>query len=591
MHEKGPRRAGDLIFLATAACVYLRLFFAVDFVDESFYVALPYAFELGHRPIVDELGTHQLGGLLLRPFVSLHLAIVGSSNGLVLCVRHLYFAFSLGSALLARGFLGRIFGSAVGSLAGAVSVAYVPFLIPSISYNTIAYLGLLSGSLQLASGCQPRGRNIRLCSGTALLAAATFAYPPMLLAAVTALACATWALWIESDRESRRHAVLAIGLTGAACLGVALATLVLLGAPGELERILELNRALGKQGGGSEKLRALVREATLERSYLLALAALVVTIAVCFRRISNRWLLGAIAVAAGPALLVLDSLYVRFNQPYTTSSFVFSAIGLSALPAVLDLRRAIPHHHWRALIVVTVPALVASASILWASANGMRNAALGLLPATLVAIACLSHAVAGRARAGSGSERGGQSPNRLAAQAPIFLLVSSLLGFLGSQMWTHSYNDAPAWTLRARVGDGPWTGILTEPTRRSFIETLAADLRGARGESSTIIFLDYFPAGYLMTDLKPQTPSLWTFPAVRGLWGSEASREFYARELKDRGALPDLVVRIYCFPMTHGVMTIPQNERDPVLVQLAVYDYEVVVRQPCYSITRRIQRE
>ncbi len=63
-----PLRLGVVaIFGITALAVYARLYFGIDFTDESYYAALPYAFSLGHRPLQDELAIHQFAGLMLVP--------------------------------------------------------------------------------------------------------------------------------------------------------------------------------------------------------------------------------------------------------------------------------------------------------------------------------------------------------------------------------------------------------------------------------------------------------------------------------------------------------------------------------------------
>ena len=86
---------GELTRPLVAICVvgfalaYARIYFGVDFGDDSFAVGVPYAFTRGARPFVDELLVQQTGSLELTPLVWLYAAVVGSADGIVLFVRHL----------------------------------------------------------------------------------------------------------------------------------------------------------------------------------------------------------------------------------------------------------------------------------------------------------------------------------------------------------------------------------------------------------------------------------------------------------------------------------------------------------------------
>ena len=82
-----------------AALTYGRLYYGVDLTDESFYVAVPYRFALGARPLIDETNiVPQTPGLLLYPFLKLWDSLVGL-DGVMLYARHLHLLFFAGVAL------------------------------------------------------------------------------------------------------------------------------------------------------------------------------------------------------------------------------------------------------------------------------------------------------------------------------------------------------------------------------------------------------------------------------------------------------------------------------------------------------------
>ncbi len=85
----------SVIGLAVLA-VFARMFYGVDFTDESFYAALAYKLALGARPLVDEFDTHQLAAWLLQLYARAYLAVVGSSTGFVLGLRAAFFTLTFG---------------------------------------------------------------------------------------------------------------------------------------------------------------------------------------------------------------------------------------------------------------------------------------------------------------------------------------------------------------------------------------------------------------------------------------------------------------------------------------------------------------
>ena len=144
-------------FAATAILAWVtlsRFRYGVDFTDEGFYNAMPYAFALGARPFVDETLVQQTSALILLPLVKVYLAVVGSADGLVLFMRHVYWVASAATA----GVVFRLLRDVVDpprALAVAVcGFLFVPFHIPSLSYNSIA---MLSMSCALFTGALGRG--------------------------------------------------------------------------------------------------------------------------------------------------------------------------------------------------------------------------------------------------------------------------------------------------------------------------------------------------------------------------------------------------------------------------------------------------
>ncbi len=588
---------GATCLWVVAIAVYARLYVAISFTDEAFYIALPYSFWLGHQPVGDEIATHQFAGLLLQPAISAYAALMGSSSGIVLFSRHLYFAVALACTLLVRRYFTRAFGGRVANFVAAVSLAYIPFLIPSISYNSLAGFGLLVGAVFFASACLPDRDPARLCLGVATLAAATFAYPPLIVAAGATVVLGLIGLRATRGSALLRRASVYVALTGIGCAVLASLVLLALGDIEDFARILEFNSAMAAQGGGAEKLTYLGYEFAKESRFFVALVVVLGCIALGYSRLSRVAAAALLCAALAPALHWIGRLYKPITEPYSTIPFVLSAIGLAAPMVLFAVRSQLTRDRWIGLAILVAASFIATPVILWSTANGLRNGTLGMLPATLVTLACLSRLQTARADAPPPPPPQtithecdeAENATRPHAGLPFALLLTSLIAFQLVQTWTHNYGDFPIWQLRVAVTDGPWKGIRTSPGRLGFIRKLTADLAQARGAAQTVIFFPFFPAGYLLTDLRPLTPAIWIFPDSDTWWGNRAARAIYADELRKREEQPGLVVQMHCVPLTSRRAKFPSEPDDPLTQRLTGPDYRVTHTHPCYTISSRQQ--
>ncbi|MCP5045253.1 MAG: hypothetical protein GY944_29855 [bacterium] len=572
--DRTMHRVGLTVFAVAAIALYARLYFGIDFTDDAFYVALPYAFALGHRPLVDELAAHQFAGIALVPFVKAYLFATGSQDGLVLFARHLYFAAALACAAIARSTLSALFGRAIGTLCAAVSLAYVPFMLPTVSYNTLAYLGLFAGSMLLSSTCLPQRKPWRIGAGVLCVALAGFAYPPVSAAGLVATLLALVGVHHVREPQLRSRALAATAGAGMLALAIAAATIFSYGDLGDLARIRALSDAFAVQGGGLEKLLQIVGEALLQWKYFLALGTFCGFVTAAIRWIRDPRLAAATLLFTAPALLLASWLFIPHREPFSTAPFVISALGGLAAVSLRRLCASVTPHQAAALRVILIPSLLSGAVVVWASANGLRNGALGLLPACLVAVGTLP--------AWRSSGRGGAAP----AGWPTVVFALGLVGFLVLEMWTHVYRDQPIHLLTARMESGAWQGIYTSEDKQRYIQTLERDIAHWRGNARTVLFMDYFPGGYLLTDLRPKTPALWLFPWNETQQGNRAIREIYARELGSEDQFPDLLVRMRCVP-THRMVPIPIKAEDPLARRLADAGYRRVEVRDCHRIMKR----
>jgi hypothetical protein len=468
--------------LAVAGVTYWRLWYGVDLTDESFYVVLPYRFALGARPFVAETTVAQQAGLLVFPFVWIYHELAGI-EGLVLFVRHLQFLFSLlvGAAVV-LSLRGTLRSAWTALLLAASAIAFVPFDIHSLSYNTLG-CGLFTAGCLLAYLSLRRPPSILwlaaagICSGLAV-----FAYPSLVVAVVVA-----FGLRLLLAPPRWKTELLGFGVPSFLVAAAAMGSVV--GAAGLHAVVNGYHRSsdyLGHSGGASKIVDVLHHQWTTLHFWYLALPALV-ALGMLWR---YKRPLAPIVLVALPFLVLPGSLYHSLaSPPYTATLEYLAHYGVLALPlALLVWRRAEAR---LLLVAVWVPALVAGLATAYSSNNGGVNFGIGFFPATLVTTVFLLWAL-------EDSLGPGLQWTWAAALVPAILVV------LGGQV----YRDGPISNLTWAVKSGAYAGIRTSPNKELFLEQFQADLARI-GPHCRIVFFKDFPAGYLLARSRPDTNSAW----------------------------------------------------------------------------------
>jgi hypothetical protein len=440
---------------------------------------LPWRFAHGASPFVDETTVAQQAGVLVSPFVWVWRELVGV-EGVVLYVRHLQFLFSL--LVTAAVFVGlrSVLRSASAALLAAVAgVAFVPFDIHSLSYNTLGSGLFTAGCLLAFRSLAPQSSSRWLVVAGLCHGFAVFAYPSLAVAVVTA-----FALRLVLEPSRWRREMLAFGLPSLCVVGVAMGLVV--GSAG-VQSVAEGYRRSSKYLGhspGVGKLGDVFHHqwTTLHYWYLLLPALGLLLVAWRFRR-----------PLAVPLLLVLPVLCVpvaagQMLDSYTSSLEFVAHYGALAPPLLVLVR---PRADARRLFAaVWVPALLAGVATAWSSNNGGVNFGVGFLPAMFVTTAFLVWAIED-----AGAPRLSVLP---AVVVPVLLLV------LGWPV----YRDGPVSTLDARVSSGPFAGLKTSLNKKLWLEEIGRDLERVSPRCRIVFFRD-FPAGYLLSHSRADTSSAW----------------------------------------------------------------------------------
>ena len=495
--------------VAVVGITYWRSWYGVDLTDESFYVALPWRFAQGASPFVDETTVAQQAALLVSPFVWVWRELVGV-DGVVLYVRHLQFLFSLLVATAVFVGLRSVLQSASAALLASVAaVAFVPFDIHSLSYNTLGSGLFTAGCLLAFRSLAPQSSVWWLVAAGLCHGFAVFAYPSLAVAVVMAFAAR---LVLEPPRWRREILAFALPSLGVFCGAMG----VVAGSAG-IHSVAEGYRRSSKYLGHSASAGKLDdvfhhQWTTLHYWYLLLPALGLLLVAWRYRR-----------PLAVPLLLLLPLLCLpvaagRALDSYTSSLEFVSHYGALALPLLVlvwprpDARRL--------FAAVWVPALLAGLATALSSNNGGVNFGVGFLPAIFVTTAFFVWALEDAA----------------APQLAVWpaVVVPALLLVLGWPV----YRDGPVSTLDATVSSGPFAGLHTSLNKKLWLEEIGRDLDRVSPHCRIVFFRD-FPGGYLLSHSRADTSSAWIATIAQDK--TDAYQQTFLRYWQRHG-LPDVAV-------------------------------------------------
>jgi hypothetical protein len=532
---------------------YARLFFGIDFTDDSFYTAVPYRFATGARPLIDETNlAQQTSGLLLYPFVKVYLAVFGL-HGIMLFARHLDFVFScLVAMCIFFGLRSTLSDVWVRATIASTAVAFVPFGIHNLSYNRFGS-GFLTAALFLGLAWLSTGNGPYLAASGVLHGLAVFAYPPLAFA----VACFFVAGYVASRPPSLR--ALRVGFL--ACGPFVLATIVFFTHRGlsTTSDLLTQTRDFGGQGGGIGKVRDIAAYA-LAAFTLKYIVVLVLVVALALYKWKREYLF--IVFLAVPLLAVpLGNLhrYPASNQ-FATNFALFGPL------VFLLVRHQSPAR--RVLGLVWLPSAVAGGLTAYSSANGGLNIAIGFFPASIATAVLLILAI---------RSRGGLLP-----LVPAAALVALCVGL----QYASVYRDAPIRSLDARVRGGAYAGLFTTPQKHAYLKAIERDLHVASGPACRILFYDTFPAGYLLDHGEGLTNATWMLdvPASKRVRYQELLTTYY----HERQVVPDIVVRVSDVPLGNkDGLERAYSKREPLELMFTPPRYVVFKERPSYRILRR----
>jgi len=448
------------------------LFFGVSFGDEAIQIAIPYRFLLGDRPFLDEHNLIQSAHFISYPFFNAYYRIFGNIEGIVWFGRLLYLAFSLAVARVVFLGLRQNVGSEAATLISTVVILFVPAAIPNLTYNTLSSLFFTAGIYVTLRGSRPyRIVTAGVLHALAVVALPSYGFPVLVFTGV-------FVYTLAGERKK----------IGYYFLGLVLGVLSVLPAFGHfhLENLTFASRYVGGTSRGLQKIALVFRDLWDCLPLKILLLPLIVAFPFVWKKRDPR--IATIYFIIFPLLLWRD-------RTWTASLYFIFGLGILA-PAFLKViesdlfARTLFFRAW-------IPAAAAAFIAAWTSTSLSINAGFGMLPGTLATLA-LAVLVA----------RQLPRVNEKVPQPHTILLALVLITLAMYQ--STLYREDPLLQLRHRISGGPFRGIYTSQEKATFLQRLTGDLKEFSRPEGHILFYYQFPAGYLLTPMRPAATNAWS---------------------------------------------------------------------------------
>ena len=511
-----------IAIVAIALAMYWRLYFGVDVSDEGFYMAMSYFFARGGQPFVHEWVAQQGASIIFAPFVKTYIFLQGSTDGLVLFGRHIFFLVSIFASWSIWRLCRQIVTSAIALFPALLPVVFHPGGIPNLSYNSLGALAWLLGLALIYSCYAPAlRRKISAFAGAALVVIASFCYPSllpiMLIVICTSFLFAPGSEGSQSPDAGIRKDHRTGLLLGSFFLGIPLLYVVFSDGLQPLLTSYKYASAAPHHGGGWFKVSHILKNIVQSWRYgALVLSLLFLFAAPSFPRFwrGPGILTGLLFLVPGIAALEHIWSYRNLGD----SSLLVMWLGLLSpvfflfRPDTISLKQ---------LLVIWPLSILAGFATAWTSSQWV-NGALGLLPAAILSLFLVV--------------RTWNTSTRAVWSIPIFILVLCI----AVPQFLHVYNESPLVNLRTRVLSGPYKGLYTGWKPVAFYE-ITADLASVQpGRNSLFILNGDYPGFYLMSDLIPSGPTVWANSGLNIPTHTRMFQEYFSLPLH----LPDVVVEM-----------------------------------------------
>lgn len=484
----------------------VRSLYGFDWSDETYYVALPYRFLLGDAPFTNAWDLHQLAAFFTVPLLRLYLAVSGSADGSILFFRLSYVLFTFVTSIFAYCTLRKRFSYASSLTVSALLLVFAHFAIGSFSYDTQVILFAALSVLFLIRADTCRRNRINLVLAGLFYAFAVQSYPQF----VVSVPLAALFFWFQSRRSRLAGMRRGSPIWFAAGVGAA---------------ILLFFSFLLAYGVSPRDLITNIPYFFMEPAHQYAESRLRLflnyghTLLVVFGYVAYL-VVGVTAAALFVRLQKNETLKVRLRRYLTPCVLVCGLLGIVRIltygrveaPAVMNFLAMPLAIIYPALYLLEVPEQRSPHAPLLFGFGLSLSLAIHLLSSNML-IRASSFPMILCSFASILSLPGLEAPKlRRPRCTPVlsFLLCAALALSVTSYRIIAVYRDDTLPNLDTVIADGPLSGIRTTVEKANVYASILADVQKNVPETGTILFSYVFPFGYLMTDLRPAAPSVWS---------------------------------------------------------------------------------
>lgn len=537
---------------------FFRLYFGVDFTDEAFYIAIPYRFAMGARPFIDEISFAQMSSLIILPFVKLYYWVVGSTEGIILFSRRLYFGYTLLVSGLIFIFLRSFIRWQVALLMSLTFLTLVPYGVPNLSYNTLGCgfftIGCVSGVWTIIK----QKKCVYFSLSGLFNGLAIFAYPTMLVPVLFFMG----SIIIFS---AEKYKTLVFYCLGSLCAIIAFIPLILNAGLDNIINNYIYASSLRLHVEVIDKINTIFLNFWTNYPYKYSI---ILSLILIYFSVKRNFVQIKYVILLLPLLPFLPLLRgsVAASLIYISYYFFLAPYLLLFVWGVKNVKEVF----WG----LWVPAFVAGITIACSSSNAFLATGLGFFQGSLVTGYFIYELF-----------------ERIVSKNAIYVTVKKViliippiivLLILTYFQYTTVYRDNSILELNTKVATGPYKGMFTTVEKNEYLTGISEDLNRVVKPESKILFFDRFPVGYLLTSNIPATNTCWLFQMNNyPNMNRQATIDYYNKY----NIKPDIVIRmkkVFYTKQLSSELIYPEN--DPLNNMVESNQYRKILSSPYYDI-------
>jgi len=552
--------------IAVIVCGIYTLHFGIPLVDESYFISISYRFALGGHPFINEYVLSQLASFFPTPFLKYFLFKHGSSDGIVLFSRYIYFCFTILFASTMVLITKKIMDLRAAILFSLLCVAFVFCNMYALNYNTqaimFATLGYFLGILAvLKFNAQERYVNLMIFLAGLSHAEMVVSYPTLFLVPLLFL---FGLMYFLPKQKTLIFYGAGLFIGGIWLLPILIHT--------RWYNLYHIDWPYTKTIHMVTTFQKLASWVTKKHWIYIVILLLLLLLSLFFLtlfiyRARENKKIKLILPYVGPIFLLTLLVPAALSVKNWNSAAVILISSVAMLAPLLYflVRNENPNLVRQLFILVWTPSVFAGIITTFSSDDAIWSSPVGLFSAALVSLFYMM--LLGNKKSVSHIETHKYPINfSFVALLPLMLLII-ILQYYDLKF---TFQDLPISLLHSKVEIGPFKGLYTTEESKIYYTQLTRDIKSISEPSKTVLYENFCPGPLFSTMHTIQT----------------GDRLFAIKHhviLNANTQNPTLIVRILSLPVSG-----PNTEVTPFSDDFLTKKYRVLIRKKGYEIFERI---